>query len=433
MKYDDELIEAIKGKNLIIFAGAGVNSYLNLPDWQQFTIEILQKLIDNKRVSDIDKKKYGKQKEKVEKNLLTPEKVMENVPRKYYNIVYEYIKERFIFDNDLNCSIHEKLLFISERIITTNYDNIFEIAYKKIHNGKQHLYVVNGNMKDNNYNLKELNNRSKTESFIFKIHGSADHPETCMIFKDNYNDFYDKNNAAKSIFEQFIRDYTILFIGWSFHDKKTKELFDIISRTSDNNHYILTSNPTDFKDFVNLSPIVIGNYKDISKTLDNLLSFNKSTVRVIRSLDIFKKISDRAVDIISKEPNKITLKEGEVLVCKGDAANDFWIILRGKLKVIADKMEVVEREKNDLVGELGFVLNSDRERTMICAKDNTELLRISGSLMEKIPVDDRNVIWNNIVRELVKKNAELSACGGDETYIWGEIAKELANKLRINQ
>lgn len=432
MKYDKELIEAIKGKNLIIFAGAGVNSYLNLPDWQHFTIEVLQKLIDNRHVSDIDKRTYRKQKEKIEKKSLTPKKVMENIPKKYYNIVYEYIKERFIFENDLICPIHEKLLFISERIITTNYDNIFEIAYKKIHNGKQHLYVVNGNVKDNNYNLKELINRSKTESFIFKIHGSADHPDTCIIFKDNYIGFYDKNNAAKSIFEQFIRDYTILFIGWSFNDKKTKEVFDIISRTSDNNHYILTSNPADYKDFVNLSPIVISNYKDISKTLDNLLSYNKSTVRVIRSLDIFKNISDKAVDIISKEPNKITLKEGDVLVCEGDAANVFWIILKGKLKVIATEVETVEREKNDLVGELGFVLNSDRERTMICAKNNTELLTISGSLMEKLPVNDRNVIWNNIVRELVKKNAELSTREGDEASVWGEIAKKLANKLRIN-
>lgn len=428
---DKDLKKAVRENKLIVFVGAGLCKYLGLPTWKEFTVSSLDKLSKKRGY----KKEYTKLKNEVENGLRNPNVALDSIPMEHHKDVLRFINDEFKINAQKDCLFHEKILNLSEKVITSNYDNAFETAYENIHGGKRHCLVVNGSLDNNRILLQELSNSSRSKSFIFKIHGCTNQPDSCLVFKDQYKKFYNDNNLARSILEQFARVYTILFIGWSFSDNNTKKLFDRQCKGLYNKHYILTTDPEKYSKMDYLKPLKISDYNEntLCRFFDELTRCNRSKVGEIRNVGVFKNISDEAIKIIANEASRMTLQKDAVLVNQGDVANDFWIILKGKLEVRSDSVPTIVRGKNDIVGELGFVLKTKRQRTMVSMDDDTELLTVSRVVMEHLPKEDKGTIWRNIVCQLVKKKTEDENDSEDETGALKNIAEYLSEKLRIQQ
>lgn len=430
---DKDLRKTVRENKLIVFVGAGLSKYLGLPTWKEFTISSLDKLSKKRGY----KKKYIRLKNEVENGSINPNAAIDSIPIEHHKEVLKFIKDEFKIKAGASCKFHEKILCLSEKVITSNFDNAFETAYENLHSGKRHCLVVNGALESDSILLQELSNSSRTKSFIFKIHGCTNQPSSCVVFKDQYKKFYDKNNLARSILEQFAREYTILFIGWSFSDTNTKKLFDRQCKGLYNKHYILTTDPDKYSKMDYLKTIKISNYNEdsLNSFLNELARCKRSKVEEIRNVGVFKNISDEAIKIIADEAPRMVLKKDTVLVNQGDMADDFWIILKGKLEVRSNIVPPIVREKNDIVGELGFVLQTNRQRTVVSMDNHTELLTVSRGVMELLPKEDENMIWRNIVCQLVKKKAEAKDENKttDEIDALKEIASHLSGKLRIQQ
>lgn len=428
---DQNLKKAVRENKLIVFVGAGLCKYLGLPNWKEFTISALDNLSKKRGY----KKEYTKLKNEVENGSINPNVALDSIPMEHHKDVLRYINDEFKINARTKCKFHEKILCLSEKVITSNFDNAFETAYENLHGGKRHCLVVNGTLEDNRTLLQELSNSSRSKSFIFKIHGCTNQPDSCLVFKDQYKKFYNNNNLARSILEQFAREYTILFIGWSFSDTNTKKLFDRQCEGLYDKHYILTMDPDKYSKMGYLKPLKISDYDEnsLNRFLDELARCNRSKVGEIRNVGVFKNISDEAIKIIANEAPRVTLQKDAVLVNQGDAADDFWIILKGKLEVRSDSVPTIVRGENDIVGELGFVLQTNRQRTMVSMDDDTELLTVSRGVMDHLPKEDKDMIWRNIVCQLVKKKTEDETDSKDETGALKSIAQYLSEKLRIQQ
>lgn len=428
---DKNLRKSVRENKLIVFVGAGLCMYLGLPTWKEFTIKSLDKLSKKRGY----KKEATKLKNEVENESINPNVALDSIPMEYHKDVLRFINEEFKINARTTCKFHEKIMCLSEKVITSNFDNAFETAYENLHGGKRHCLVVNGTLEDNTILLQELSNSSRSKSFIFKIHGCTNQPDSCLVFKDQYKKFYNKNNLARSILEQFARDYTILFIGWSFSDTNTKKLFDRQCKGLYNKHYILTTDPNKYIKMDYLKTIKISNYNEdsLNSFLNELARCKRSKVEEIRNVGVFKNISDEAIKIIADEAPRMVIKKDTVLVNQGDMADDFWIILKGKLEVRSNIVPPIVRGKNDIVGELGFVLQTNRQRTVVSMDNHTELLTVSRGVMEHLPKEDKDMIWRNIVCQLVKKKTEDENDSEDENGALKKIAEYLSKELRIQQ
>ncbi|MDF9528436.1 SIR2 family NAD-dependent protein deacylase [Bacillus cereus] len=112
--------------------------------------------------------------------------------------------------------VHEKLTEIIqiEKIVTTNYDKLFEKAYKN-----ELSVIVNNNQ------LPLATKRVK----LFKVHGDIDQESTMVITTSDYVDFFTSSNRNAAVWkniEALMNERSFLFIGYSLDDINVKTLFE---------------------------------------------------------------------------------------------------------------------------------------------------------------------------------------------------------------
>ncbi|KGR77691.1 SIR2 family protein [Ureibacillus sinduriensis] len=257
-KINKDLINAIQNDNLLVFVGAGLSKNYEFPSWKELVLDILNEL-------SIDDNKYEGLKNVLEENIFSEIEILDKLlimnpgnRGRVYEVLESSIDRNI---TDLDLSIPKKIGNLCSKIITTNYDMILEKAlpnFKKIvHDDKYHL----GRLTD-------------YEEYIYKIHGSIEKPENCILFRDDYNVLYSTTapTAAINRLKSIITDKTMLFIGFSFNDEYVKDTFKYICDVYNNfnkTHYILTTEHVDFSDY-NLMPISIDSWKELPEFLDFL-------------------------------------------------------------------------------------------------------------------------------------------------------------------
>jgi len=246
-----ELRKAIEGDNLMIFVGAGLSKPLNLPDWNKLVNNVIDKTDNNKR---------HVLKEALNSGFFKPLEILEKL-KDEPKAIYDYIYDNFKITDAQNLGVHKKLIALSGKIITTNYDNAFEIADKDIYSA-----VANSE-----FQIANLKDKSK---YVFYLHGSCTNDESkCVVFEDDYDKLYKEENAANLKFKDIYSSRTLLFIGFSFTDPYIIKLFNYLNGIFKNNihHYILTTNPKDYERFEYLKPISISDYIEIEPFVDECL------------------------------------------------------------------------------------------------------------------------------------------------------------------
>ena len=264
-----ELIKAMKENNLVLFVGAGLSyKFVNkdeqpLGDWQNMVRQILES------VEDLDylKPLVDRYDPIIVLDLIEKAKVKEPV--------INFVKQFFSLPTDKNdYSLHKKLCRLSNKIITTNYDNAFERADDDF----ETKTAVFGR----DYELSSLHNPS--DKTLFKLHGSISDGGSMVLFPSNYDNLYNrqKEDAERIIFHlrNLITNKTILFLGCGMGDFQINNIFldihRILGKYNKRMHYIIakeTKLDSQLNDFLELIPIT--DYPEIETRIDELLSIKE--------------------------------------------------------------------------------------------------------------------------------------------------------------
>lgn len=268
-----DIQKALAENNIIIFAGSGLSIPLNLPDWNNMVIESIKNLNKPYLIPFIDL---------LSNQTMSPVDVLEYLKTDKQEI-YSYIHSNFKIHKDSNLHIHKKLLKLSNnKIITTNYDNAFELSCDNniIPSKPTSKYTINGINKNNN-------------EFIFKLHGSFEEPDNCIVFKEDYEKLYsiDNNEAAPEKLKTLFANSTFLFVGFGFNDPDIDFIFDKMNKTFGglNKHFILTPNPQNFEKYNFLEAIKLDDYSHLETKIDELIKIKDENTAVNLTLSEEKK------------------------------------------------------------------------------------------------------------------------------------------------
>lgn len=245
----NRLAEAIRRDKLIIFAGAGLSRDNGLPTWNK----IIESFLTN---DDNDVKNADILIQTLETGLMDPLEVLEKI-KDEKALILEHFENSLVID-DLVSKTHETLASITKKFITTNFDKLIE----------SNTRTKNIITFDSKYNLQKI---GKKKDFVIKLHGDISRPDSCIIFKEQYNELY-KNDEQLATFKlkSLLSDYTFLFIGFSFTDPYVNELFEYMTQLLDGlgpKHYMLSTNDRNINNIENIN---IQDYKNMDSFLEEL-------------------------------------------------------------------------------------------------------------------------------------------------------------------
>ncbi len=217
------LVNEIKNRNVVLFLGSGISVGSveeGLPSAYEFAQEINVQYFDNKK--DV---KSGSDLSKIAQEVIWNE----NGSRYRLNL---FISNTFNNLEKQPLDTHKTLAKIGLPMITTNYDTLIERAY--VNTSKKLIKIVHD---------KQIPLASDT--FLIKIHGCAEEPDTCIITEEDYYKYLNSDSELKKLIRTIFTKNRIIFIGYSISDINFRLLLlDLKTRLGVNiaNSYFLTRN-----------------------------------------------------------------------------------------------------------------------------------------------------------------------------------------------
>lgn len=291
MIIDSKIKKAIESNNLIAFVGSGCSAKFGLPNWKNLVLDIIK---------EVDKKEYDVFAPVLDIDAMSPIEVLEKL-KPEHNLIKKYIKDNYKIKESEDFTLHKKIFDLTKGVITTNFDNSFEIALNK---------TVDPSIFTSSFNISEIDKDGKP--YIFKLHGTYSEPDNCVLFKEDYNNLYiNKKSAAREKLKSLFTNKVILFIGFSFSDIEINHIFENLDKAFGNNnkHFILTTNPDEFKYFDFLNPIGLSSYDEIDVYIDKCLNYKKDFDKIENKVesDTFKNNKSIENKIALLTPNPIDL------------------------------------------------------------------------------------------------------------------------------
>ncbi|KAN0050425.1 hypothetical protein ACTA71_003549 [Dictyostelium dimigraforme] len=105
-----------------------------------------------------------------------------------------------------------------QEIVTTNYDQCFEIASRSI--GKEICVLP----------YHSLNGRNKR--WILKLHGCVSNPQDIIITREDYIRYGDKNEALSGMVQALLITKHLLFVGFSLTDDNFYQIMSAVKRAT---------------------------------------------------------------------------------------------------------------------------------------------------------------------------------------------------------
>lgn len=221
----ERLIEKIKAKEIIVWAGSGFSLYAGYPKGTDFC----------KILIDFAKDEEGK-------SVLSNKPLMDttNEFEQLYSreVLIDMITKTFMHKPTSYPYAHKLISKIPyfNTIITTNYDQLFELAYGpkiNISIGTALIKTIDGKID------------------LYKIHGDTTAPSSVVITSKDYACFYDKlNSLFWSKIKVLLSEKSVLFIGYSLEDKNIQDIFEKVLNqidTTSTEFFIVTPELKDYK------------------------------------------------------------------------------------------------------------------------------------------------------------------------------------------
>jgi hypothetical protein len=276
-----ELKTSAKKGKLIIFAGAGISKTVHLPLWNELITTIIAYIInDNKKQGEILEAMFDKS-DSINKIFDILTYIERNELQRHVNSVLAkeiFQKSEEIIRSKRSLPIHSKLWQLSKKIITPNYDTLFE-SCKDID-----TRVIS------NQNLMDLSQINSYENYLLKIHGNISELDNIIFYESQYYKQYNKETGITNRLKELISNHTVLFIGTSMKDPFINNIIEQVSTSfqfTNSQNYILSiedlRNPNLVK--IHGDPI-----KDLEPLIDELISETKERLPAINPIQFPKRI-----------------------------------------------------------------------------------------------------------------------------------------------
>jgi hypothetical protein len=273
------LVEAYVEKRCAVFVGAGASQAAGYPGWDGFLELLVDRCVDENRLSDDEAKIYrnlvgvaGKQ--------LTLASALKDKLGDVWDLV---ISEMFYDEHKEPAAVHKLLPKLTNlsMVITTNYDTLLEDNYANGRPPKVLTFSDGGEM-------RRL--MLQRQFFILKAHGDAAKPGNGIILTINDYRGLARERAYQSLLASIFTLNTVLFIGVSLNDPELLVMLDYLADTFEPGsrplHYALIAeeeiNPVEterwLKDYlIQIVPISSANdYADVPGAIEALMnSLNK--------------------------------------------------------------------------------------------------------------------------------------------------------------
>ena len=216
--FPDSIWKALRDKNLVIFAGAGVSkgSPANLPVFRGLTEKIAERT--GKTIPDGEK-------EDVFLGKLADAKVP----------VHRYAKEILSSNEPKPTKMHKNLLRLypedKVRIVTTNFDLLFERAARQVFGEDTNIET---------FDAPALPS-GKRSNVVVHVHGSINHFEEMVLTDRDFGRAYLTKGWARRFLVDLFDESIVLFVGYSHEDLILNYLARALSR-SEKRRFILTCN-----------------------------------------------------------------------------------------------------------------------------------------------------------------------------------------------
>lgn len=207
----DNLFELIRNEEVIVWAGAGLSMSAGYPSGNQ----LCEILIDNLSKSE---------KELINNNLLLPDLTEEifRIKGNNKNLIIRVLNKVFLDSKQKTTEMHDKIALIPhfKTIITTNYDKLLESSF----GDKARLILTSSQI--------PYFEKNKTE--IFKVHGDLTLPESIIITKSDYINFFSdekENEIYWNVIKERLSTKSVLFLGYNLEDPNISVIFEKITNS----------------------------------------------------------------------------------------------------------------------------------------------------------------------------------------------------------
>lgn len=206
-----DLMDSSRESRIIPFVGSGMSSDSGFPKWKDFLEKLWEASTVPKDRFDylVSQNDYGLLASEITAHLnpIATEEIMRNI----FRIRDTDIKARLKGPVQLLPLIHTQL------VITTNYDNVLEIAYK---NFDIHFEKALGSRIDDYAHLMRGN-----ANVLMKLHGDLYIPRSRVLTKEEYDAVYIPEGDYVSTLKDIYRNNQLLFLGCSLDMDRTMDVF----------------------------------------------------------------------------------------------------------------------------------------------------------------------------------------------------------------
>lgn len=211
-KLPDEIIEAAKAGNLVLFVGAGISRMVGHPTWDGFADAVVNQLVKNEVIDHHEKSLINALPDA--RKRLSIAKILDekNGSKVNYKAIFDLDKEMsdiYQFINKYECTF-----------VTTNYDKLItpEVSATK----PEAEWRV--------FKRKDfLNVKLDTKGAVIHLHGCVDDPKSMIVTTKDYLDHYVSEQVPKFLSHLF-SSKTVLFLGYGLEET---EILEYVLKSSD--------------------------------------------------------------------------------------------------------------------------------------------------------------------------------------------------------
>lgn len=213
INFNKDILDAIQDEKLVVFAGAGVSmgTPANLPSFEKLAREIATEIFD------VPSDQFDVFLGKLE-----------------YKSIPVHARAKKIFENSESnpTPLHESIIKLFRthqniRIVTTNFDLLFENAAEKVYGHRPEVYDAPALPVGYDFNG------------IVHVHGSINKEQNMVLTDADFGRAYLTEGWARRFLINVFANYTVLFIGYSYNDVVMKYLSRALPVSRESKKYIL--------------------------------------------------------------------------------------------------------------------------------------------------------------------------------------------------
>ena len=216
------LVKAYSEKRCAIFVGAGASQAAGYPGWHAFLGTLIDRCIDENRLSEEDAESYRKLVGEAGKQLSLASALKD----KLGDVWDQIISEMFYDDPKGPAELHTLLPKLKKlsMVITTNYDTLLEDTYTKALDRRPSVLTFSDGGEMRRLMLQR-------KFFILKAHGDAAKPGNGIILTISDYRRLSRERAYQSLLASIFTLNTIFFVGVSLNDPELMVLLDFLADT----------------------------------------------------------------------------------------------------------------------------------------------------------------------------------------------------------